>query len=269
MVTMDHLDLANLRGLLLDLDGVVYRGMDPLPGAAELSATLRSLGIRYAFVTNNATLTPRQYQVKLGRMGVHVKAHEVLTSPQATAAYLKAGAPPGTAVYVIGEHGLRQALRSAGFDVGGPDPKYVVVGLDRHLTYKRLAEASLAIRRGAALVATNADPAIPVEAGMWPGAGAILAAVEKATATEAVVIGKPQPTLVRIALERIGTDPERTAMVGDQVGTDIRAGEAAGLKTILVDGALAPVTAEPRPDLVVRDLADLWSQIKKARGYAP
>ena len=264
---MDHLDLANLRGLLLDLDGVVYRGMDPLPGAAELSATLRSLGIRYAFVTNNATLTPRQYQVKLGRMGVHVKANEVVTSPQATAAYLQAEAPPGTAVFVVGEHGLRQALRVAGFDVGGPDPKYVVVGLDRHLTYARLAEASLAIRRGAALIATNADPAIPVEGGMWPGAGAILAAVETATGARAVVIGKPQPALVRVALERIGADPEHTAMVGDQVGTDIRGGQAAGLKTILVEGEIAQVTEETRPDLIVRDLADLWTQIKKARGY--
>jgi 4-nitrophenyl phosphatase len=103
---------------------------------------------------------------------------------------------------------------------------------------------------------------------MWPGAGSILAAVETATGAQAVVIGKPQPTLVRVALERIGVPPEHAAMVGDQVATDIRAGQAAGLKTILVEGGLAQVTEETRPDLVVRDLADLWAQLRQARGNA-
>jgi 4-nitrophenyl phosphatase len=262
---MSHELLARLDGLLFDLDGVVYRGSMALPGADQLTATLRRLGIAYAFVTNNATLTPRQYQTKLGHMGVRVHARDIVTSSDATAAYLASQAARGTPVYVVGEFGLRAALRRVGFDVDGARPQYVVVGLDRHVTYARLAGACIAIQQGAALVATNADPAIPVEQGLWPGAGSILSVITTATRATPVVIGKPEPTLVNVALGHIGVAKERAAMVGDQIETDIRAGRAAGVATILVQGDLAARATEPQPDLVVRDVEELLNLLTAAR----
>lgn len=249
--------LARLEALLVDLDGVVYRGNVPLPGAQALVPTLLRLGIRYAFVTNNATLTPRQFAVKLSAMGVKAKASDIVTSAEAAARYLQNVAPPNTTVSLIGEAGLRQAIRRAGFGIDDEHPSFVVVGLDRRLTYRRLAAACVAIRNGAQLIAANADPAYPVEDGWWPGTGAILAALTAATGVEPILIGKPSPTLLRVALERTGGRAESTAMVGDQVRTDVRAGQAAGLVTILIPSGGEPFPDEPKPDLVFSDLAEL------------
>lgn len=231
--------LAQIRALLIDLDGVMYRGEMPLPGALRVGPLLDGLGIAYAFVTNNATLTATQFAEKLGRMGVAVPASRVVTSGEATAVYLQALAPAGTTVCVVGEDGLTQTLEAAGFAIGERDAAFVVVGLDRTLTYPRLAAACLAIRRGARLIATNADPALPVEDGLWPGAGAILACITTATGAQPTVIGKPQPTLLRVALDRLGARPEETAIVGDRIDSDVLAGHAAGVHTILVQGDLA------------------------------
>ena len=257
--------LAHVQGLLFDLDGVVYRGLDPLPGAAELTATLGRLHIRFAFVTNNATLTPGQFRAKLAVMGVRVRSRDVVTSSEATAAYLQTVAAPGTGIYVVGEHGLHAAHQRAGFDTASDHPAYVVVGLHRRLTYSILAGACLAIQRGAQLIATNADRAIPVEAGLWPGAGAILAAITTATRAVPLIIGKPEPIMLEVALKRLGVDRAHVAMVGDQVETDIRAGQAARLRTVLVQGDLVAGVGDPPPTLVVQDLAELLAKIEAAR----
>jgi 4-nitrophenyl phosphatase len=249
--------LRGLRALLIDMDGVVYRGDEPLPGAQDLVPTLQRLGIRFCFVTNNATLTPQQFQAKLANMAIKVDADRIVTSPEATAHYLQGIAEPGTPVLVVGEHGLVHALEEAGFVVSRNQPAFVVVGLDRQLTYERLAAACLAIQDGAQLVATNADPAIPVPQGMFPGAGALLAAIVTATGATPTIIGKPAPTLLQVALERIGSRPEEAAMVGDQLGTDIAAGRAAGMSTILVEGTPGRPVPGVEPDLQVRNLAHL------------
>lgn len=255
--------LPQIRALLMDLDGVMFRGDTALPGAAEAIPRLRSLGIAYAFVTNNATLTPQQYVAKLAQMGVDVEAPDVVTSAEATAIYLRTLAPGPASVYVIGEEGLVQALQGAGFSLDDQDPTFVVVGLDRHVTYERLAKACLALGRGARLIATNADHAYPVEGGLWPGAGAILAAVVTATGVKPTVIGKPEPTIIRIALDRLGVSPNEAAMVGDQIDTDVRAGRAAGTATVLVEADLAHPVDNIAPDLTVRSLEELITLLEQ------
>ena len=257
--------MATLRALLIDLDGVMYRGETPLPGAANVISTLASLGIDYAFVTNNATLTPEQYQAKLGRMGIDVDAQRVVTSSIATAAHLKELSPGGGTVCVVGEGGLVQALADAGFEVSDSNPTFVVAALDRHLTYQRLIAATRGIMGGAAFIATNADPALPVDDGLWPGAGAIVAAIATATGVQPTVIGKPEPTILLVALDRLGVVPGAAAIVGDQVQTDVRAGRAAGVATILMASDLAKDAPGVTPDLVVRDLSELLELLRTAR----
>ena len=261
--------LRRLRALLIDMDGVVYRGDVPLPGARELLPSLSRFGIRFSFVTNNATLTPEQFRAKLSRMGIEVDAERIVTSPEATARYLQTVAPPGTSVLVVGEQGLIHAMQAAGFDVNGASPAYVVVGLDRQVTYERLAAACLAIERGARLVATNADPAIPVPEGMHPGAGALLAAIVTATGASPTVVGKPAPTLLQVALERLAVSADEAAMVGDQLETDIAAGRAAGMGTILVQGTRVRSAPGIHPDFEVRDLAHLLALLAEARAASP
>ena len=256
-------DLTDVRAFLLDLDGVLYRGDSPLPGATAFIAELQSLRVPFLFVTNNSTRTPAQYVAKLARMGVFVEEQTVLTSSLATAAYLASVASAGRCVYVVGEIGLRRALAEGGFalcdDHTAAD--YVVVGHDTGLTWRKLADATLAIRRGATFVGTNPDRTLPTEEGLLPGAGAILAALETASGTPPLVVGKPEPGIFRQAIARLGVDPEETAMVGDRLDTDIRGGQRAGLMTIALRSGVTSdedmAKASPPPTWVFDDLAGL------------
>lgn len=257
--------LARVEALLVDLDGVMYRGDTPLPGATELVPELDALGIEHVFVTNNSTQTPSQFAQKLAAMAVEASADRIVTSAEATAEYLATLEPPGARVLVIGEEGLRAALTGAGFALVGDAPSCVVVGLDRGVTYAQLARACVAIRAGARFVATNNDPAMPVEGVFWPGAGAIVAALVTATGVTPTVVGKPEPTLLHRALERLGAPPASAAIVGDQILTDVRAGRAAGLATILVGAEQPTLDVEPRPDIWVPDLPALLAQLRAAR----
>ncbi len=244
------------------MDGVLYRGDQPLPGAAAFIGRLQALETPFLLVTNNSTRTPGQYVTKLARMGIHVTEDRVLTSAQATARYLAGLARPGARVYLIGEAGLRQALIAEGFLLADdPDVDFAVVGLDRSLTYEKLKTAALAIRRGALLVATNPDRSLPTEEGLHPGTGALLAAIQAATDVAPTVIGKPQPHLFELALARLEVDRSRVAVIGDQVETDVRGGRAAGLATILVlTGAMTQEDLERstvKPDWVFDDLTEV------------
>jgi 4-nitrophenyl phosphatase len=241
----------------MDLDGVVFRGMTPLPGAREAIPTLRRLGIPFAFVSNNATLTPEQNADKLRAMGVPAAPEDFVTSSIAVAGYLQSVAPAGARVCVVGEEGLVRALEASGFRVDDADPAYVAVGLDRQLTYQRLIAACRGVQRGAPLVVANLDRALPVDDGLWPGCGAIVAAITTATGASPIVVGKPEPLLLEIALKRLGVAAADAAIVGDQIASDICAGKAAGLFTILVEGDLATPVEGIRPDMTVRDLAHL------------
>jgi 4-nitrophenyl phosphatase len=251
----------HLRALLFDMDGVLYRGRQSLPGARVLIGALQTAGVPLALVTNNSTRSPHQYVRHLAAMGMRVSADRIITSSVGTAAYLRTVLRPRSRVLVVGEPALRRAVVNAGFDLSWGNAAAVVVGLDRRVTYKKLTLALAALNRGAAFVATNPDPMLPTETGLLPGAGSIVAALRYASGREPVVIGKPDPRLLREAMTRTGTRPERTAMVGDQRSTDIAAGRAAGVFTILVmTGVEADRRAgrgEPHPDLTVQTLVDL------------
>lgn len=231
-----------IRGVILDMDGVLWHGDTPLPGLAELFRALTRLELPFVLATNNATKTAAQYVRKLARLGVQVRPDQVLTSPGATVGYLGERFPKGTKVYAVGEVGLHQTLLEAGFVVIGPDEvragetATVVVGglTTTSLSYDLLATASLLVRRGAGFVATNYDLTYPSEVGELPGAGAVLSVIASATGVRPTVVGKPYPTMFKEAVRRLGTRPEDTLMVGDRLETDIEGAAAAGLKTALV-----------------------------------
>ncbi len=256
------------RGVVLDLDGVVYRGREALPGAAEFLAWLREEEVPFAFVTNNSTRTPRQYVEHLRQLGIPAEEGQVVTSALCAAEVLRSWNLQGP-VLVVGGRGLREAVLAAGYALAEDgDAAAVVVGLDTELTYARLKAACSAIRRGARFVATNLDANLPVEGELWPGAGAIVAAIRTATGREPVSVGKPEPYPFRMALERLGTRPEETLMVGDQVATDIVGAVRLGMRTALVlTGVVTSLEeaegGEVRPDVVARDLADLLRRLRQ------
>jgi len=266
-MTQEGATIAALRNLIIDMDGVLYRGDEPIPGVAQFVSFLREQGIGFVLATNNATRTQQQFVDKLASMGVTVYPDEVLTSALATASYLASIAPPGTRVFVVGEVGLWTALQEAGFDLVETEAEYVVVGMDFGIAYDRLRDATLQIRAGARFIGTNPDRTFPSELGIVPGAGSILAFLEAATGVTPSTIGKPGPAMMEQALEVMSAQPETTGVLGDRLETDILAGQQAGLPTILVfsgvtDQALL-AQSDIRPDLVFDDVAHLhavWTE---------
>jgi len=261
--------LRNVRGFLLDLDGVFYWDTRPLPGGREFAALLRQTETPFRFLTNNSTRTQKQYQDKLASLDIQVEEDLVLTSAPATAAYLEETLAPGSRVMVIGRDGLVAALEERGFRITRTDLDVpaVVVGMDVGLTFDMLKWATLAIRAGARFVATNPDETFPSEEGIIPGTGAIIAALEAATGERAFVVGKPESPIFHYALGRLNLPPAATAMVGDRLGTDILGANRAGMPAILVLcglTSLGEVADSPaQPDLICRDLeelAGLWAE---------
>jgi 4-nitrophenyl phosphatase len=251
-----------LHSLIIDMDGVLYHGNEPIPGGREFLDFLRQIGIRFLLLTNNSTLTVKQYVAKLARMGIPVTEEDILTSAVATATYLAHRAPPGSRVFLIGEDGIRTELQKRGFVlVDDVDVAYVVVGFDRQLSYAKLTTATRAIRAGAQFIATNADKTFPSEIGLLPGAGATLAALETATDTPPLIIGKPERAIFEQALHKLNAQPQRTAVIGDGLFTDVLGGHRLGLLTILLLSGVTDerllATASPRPDLVFPDVAAL------------
>ena len=229
-------ELKALRHFIVDMDGVLYHGDKPVTGGGDFLDTLRDQGLRFVLLTNNSTLTPQQYVEKLARMSIRVSEAEILTSALATALYLKRVAPPASRIYMIGEDGIRTALREASFILSDGRADYVVVGFDRHVTYQKLKTASLAIRSGAIYVATNPDTTLPCEEGLAPGIGAILAAITAATGVTPIVIGKPRRAIFQQALARLQATERDTAAIGDRLDTDIVGARSVGLTTIFLLG---------------------------------
>jgi len=261
--------LASVKLVILDLDGVVYRGKDLLPGAAETIAWLRERGLQVYFLTNNSTLSRRQYVERLQAMGIPTRQEEMMTSAYATALYFKAKGLLAATVLVVGEEGLKEELRSAGLTVIGelvPDGRadFVVVGMDREFRYQHLYDAQQAILGGARFIATNRDPTYPVEnGGVMPGGGSIVAAIAAASGQEPLLIGKPEPVTVEEILELSGRSPGEAIIVGDRLDTDIAMGLRVGLWTALVlSGVTSRQEAESappsmRPHWVLEGVADL------------
>jgi 4-nitrophenyl phosphatase len=266
--TNDTDKLRIIENLIIDMDGVLYRGDEAISGVQEFFAFLRERPIEFILATNNSTRTAQQHVDKLARIGVEVALSEILTSSQATAMYLETLAPPGTKVYVIGEEGLETAMRQRGYIISGDGAEFVVVGMDRRLTYEKLRVATLLIGGGARFIGSNPDKTLPTEEGFIPGAGAMLAALEASTGVAPTIIGKPERTIFELALAKLGSSKEDTAMVGDRLETDVLGGYNAGLSTILVlSGAThhQDVDSTPvKPDLVFEDIRHLhkaWLQL--------
>ena len=247
--------------ILLDLDGVLYRWPEPIPGAAEAVAALREAGKRIAFVTNNSSRTPAQVAERLASVGVEAKPDEVVTSALATATIL-AERGIGSA-FVIGEEGLLEALTEAGIAVvngSSQEADVVVVGFDRGADYAKLKDASVLVERGSSLVASNADPSFPAPGGeSWPGVGALLAAIETTSGKRGEVFGKPEAALFERALASAGGG--RPLVVGDRLDTDIAGASRLGWDSALVltgDAGREDVESAPwKPTFVLDDLSGL------------
>lgn len=268
----DSSTLAAVSALFFDMDGVVYVGHRLLPGVQEMLDYLMQSGRRYLFVTNNATMTAVQFAAKLARLGLTVPPENILGSAEATAAWLTnqihMGWPPGK-VIVMGQAGLRDALRAAGFELTD-DPfaaAYAVAGAHFEVTYRELADAALAIRNGARFIGTNGDRTFPTERGLIPGAGSMLALLAAATDVQPMVIGKPHPPMFEIALARVGLRPDAVMMVGDRYDTDIAGAIELGMLTAAVltgvnDRALF-AAASPPPHMIVEGLPELLDVLRK------
>jgi len=247
--------------LLFDLDGVLYRGDEPVPSAPATMAELRRRGSRLVFLTNNSSRTPEQVAGKLHALGIEALVAEIVTSAQATAELL-AGRGGGS-VYAIGGRGVVEALTLGGLRVlnGEPaDADLVVVGIDEDLTYAKLRTACVLIRRGARFVATNADRTFPAPGGeIWPGAGALVAAITAATGTEPEVVGKPFSPLFEAAHRRGGGG--RPLVIGDRLDTDIEGAVRLGWDCMLVlTGVATRAEVEAtgnRPTFIAQDVSAL------------
>lgn len=257
--------MGNIKALLLDMDGVLWRDTEAIGDLPAIFTQLESKGLRSAFVTNNATRTVEQYQEKFRGFGVEVPADHIHTSSNVTARMLSEKHPEGGKVYVIGERGLREALEEKGFSIAEYDCFAVVVGLDRQLTYDKLLRATLLIRGGAVFIGTNPDRTLPSPQGEVPGAGTILAALEASTGMSPTVVGKPGRALLDSALAALDVVAEDALMIGDRVDTDIAAGQAAGCKTALVLTGVSSKQAgqdwKPAPDYIEADLAALVKKL--------
>ena len=247
-------------GYLIDMDGVIYRGNELIPGASRFVAELRSRGVPFLFLTNNSQRARRDVATKLQRLGIDVEETHVYTCAMATARFLASQKPDGTA-YVIGEGGLMTALHNNGFSIVDKEPDYVVVGEGRSLNFEMAEQALGMIRGGAKLVATNMDPNCPTQNGMRPGCGAIVALLEAASGVKAFSVGKPSPVMLRAARKELGLSTDETIVIGDTMETDILGGVQMGYKTILVLSGGTCVDDLSRyayrPDLIVDSIDDL------------
>lgn len=249
---------------IFDLDGVVYRGSEPVNGAVETLTGLQQDGNMVYFLTNNATRDRQSFVDKLGRMGICTTIDCVMTSAYATALYLSRS-HSGAGVMVVGEDGLRREMAGAGMKISyDPDKTdFVVAGLDKNFTYKKLTQAHRAINRGAVFIATNRDNTYPVENETIPGGGAVVSAIEASTGVTPTVVGKPESFAISLIMEIAGASPEETVTIGDRVDTDIVGGNRAGVKTVLVLSGIttaeeaAVLAGENLPDIIIKDISEL------------
>ncbi|UOQ48880.1 TIGR01457 family HAD-type hydrolase [Gracilibacillus caseinilyticus] len=251
--------MKNYKGFLIDLDGTVYKGTEKITEAIDFVKELHRKGLPYLFLTNNSTKHPSDVAKKLTDMGVPCETEHVFTTSMATASYIKEQQADAK-VCAIGEEGLHMALNDCGLEQVDERADYVVMGLDREITYDKLAKGALNIRAGAKFVATNGDVALPTERGFLPGAGSLISVLSVTTGVEPKFIGKPQSIMVEQALEVLGTSKEDTLMIGDNYATDILAGINAGIDSLLVHtGVTTPEdlkTIEKQPTYTISSLSE-------------
>lgn len=267
---MKKSNYENLKTILLDMDGVLWRGDQPLVVLTRLFDRINHIGLNVYCVTNNSARTVKYYLKKIEGFGVDLEADQIITSAEATAAYLVDRYPRRGTLHVIGESGLIETLKSYGFGIdlqsGKSEILAVVAGLDRHLTYQKIDNAARLIRDGAEFIGTNPDQTIPGPTGISPGAGTVIGAIGIASNQQALIIGKPQSQLFNLALSRSGAAAEQALMVGDRLNTDIAGAQRLGIRTALV---LSGVTTReeakiwrPAPDIIVNNVLAVLDQIQ-------
>ena len=248
------------KSYLIDMDGVIVRGNELIPGADAFLDRLHRRQIKFLILTNNPIYTQVDLQHRLQRIGLNVTTDHIYTSALATALFLQAQKPNGTA-FVLGESGLTEALHEVGYVLTEHDPDYVVLGETTSLSYGKMTQAVRLVSQGARFIATNPDPNGPGDGGIVPACGAVAALIESASGVHPYFIGKPNPLMMRTALRYLGEHSENAIMVGDRMDTDVRVGTESGLETVLV---LSGVTTRDmidrypyRPTRVVDSVADL------------
>lgn len=250
------------KGYLIDLDGTIYRGSEPIPAGRRFVEQLQARQIPFLFLTNNTTKTPQTVADRLANeFSIYVSPETVYTATLATIDYMN-DADKGKKVFVIGEPGLINPILAAGYEWDTENPDYVVVGLDTEVTYEKFVTATLAIQKGATFIGTNPDKNIPTERGLLPGAGSVIALIEASTQQSAIYIGKPEAIIMEKGLEILGLAKSEVLMVGDNYTTDILAGINNGIDSLLVLSGFTQ--KEEVPDLPVQpthlvDSLDEWS----------
>lgn len=252
--------LTNYRTFCFDLDGTVYRGSEPIPETVSFIEKLTGLGHAPYYITNNSSATPSEVKAKLNAFGIKVEENHIMTSAIAAAKYCKLHYG-GASVMMIGEKGLKKALTSEGITITKQYPDVVIMGIDRQVSYEKLAEVCLAIRAGAHFIATNSDKAIPTERGLVPGNGSFVKLVEYATGKTPIYVGKPEPEMLKFIQKSGGYEKDKMVMIGDNYDTDILAGIHFGIDTIHLEGGVTSKvelkTKEVQPTIVTRTLLDL------------
>ena len=225
--------MDGIKNYLMDMDGVILRGTTLIPGAAEFVEHLREQDLPFLILTNNSLYTPRDLQVRLSYMGLHVQPEAIFTSALATAQFLHDQRPGGRA-YAIGESGLTTALHAIGYVLTDQEPEYVVLGETTAYSFERITRAIRFVTAGARFIATNPDAMGPGEGGIVPATGSVAALISAATGVKPYFVGKPNPLMMRTALRTLNAHSENSVMIGDRLDTDIIAGTESGLRTILV-----------------------------------
>ncbi len=261
--------LPSYTTFLIDLDGVIYRGEELLPGAQQFVTWLNATHKNYLFLTNNSFASESQVVAKLARLGIHTDSSHVLGAGQAAVKIMARRFPHGI-VYVVGEQPLRDMVEAHGLHVATVDTptdsiNVVFVGLDRAFDYQKMTKAVAALRAGATFIAINRDPLLPIEGALVPGCGAMVAAIEASSGVHPEVIGKPQPTLLYEAMKMLASTAEETVMIGDGLDTDIAGGRAAGTHTLFVlsgkDTRTDLATTPFLPELVYENLATMVADL--------
>ncbi|NYG56648.1 NagD protein [Nocardioides perillae] len=254
---------------LTDMDGVLVHEEEPIPGAAEFVEALKASGKRFLVLTNNSIFTPRDLRARLLGSGIDVPEDCIWTSALATADFLHAQRPQGTA-YVVGEAGLTTAMHEVGYVMTDRQPDYVVLGETRTYSFEAITRAIRLIEAGARFIATNPDPSGPSTQGTLPATGSVAALISTATGRQPYYVGKPNPLMMRSALNRLEAHSETTVMVGDRMDTDIVSGLEAGLRTILVQtGSTRPEHVERFPYRATRVVDSIADLVDLAREAAP
>jgi 4-nitrophenyl phosphatase len=256
---------SNIKALILDMDGVIWRSDTPIGNLPEIFKRIEARGLKYVFATNNGTKTTEQYVATLKKLGVRVSPQQVITSALSVAHMLSHTFERRTKVFMIGEDGIRTALEEKGFEVlpveQAQEAEFFVMGIDRDITFEKMREATLLVRSGVPFYATNPDKTFPTPRGEIPGAGAWISVITTATGVEPIYAGKPFPFMMELSLERLGTKRGETLIVGDRLETDIAAGQAVGCPCALVlSGVSTREQAEtwmPTIDSIADDLASL------------